>query len=267
MTKENKPETLSQWKERIRDGLKSLADESARRAGVTLRTSGTRPMHTEFLRKVVLVTDPIKITFEDMYGGNFTCTYDISKTLGGLCHKFQDMEVPTDSEITAFAKSENISHDEAMAKIASRYVEADTFSKLKAGRFLHEQLQPALEEMIRELLDDAFMQAIREYGFEIVEPAKTLEKVGRNHIKYRKRRSGFVPNPGRPPAWTKEEVLAKVSIALSKQKKKPTLRATAEAMNYGGLSGGASALGKLLKDYEIDWKRLKREWEEAKKRT
>lgn len=269
MSERKKHESLAQWKERARQFLSQMATELARRQGVNLEDIKIRKRSdSEFLKKVVLVTDPIKISFEDSFGGRFTCTYDISLTLSGLVKKIQEeAEDFTDSEVEGFARIENISIDEAMARIGLRYVEAEIFARLKAGQFLHRQLKPALEQFLEELLDDAFLQCFREYGYELDEPAKTLEQMGREHIKNRKKRSGLVRAPGHPPTWNKEELMTKVKDIISKQKEMPTLARTAKAMNYGGLRGGASALGKLLKRHSIDWKELRKEWRENIKRT
>lgn len=51
------------------------------------------------------------------YGGTFSCTYDLSRTLSGLRKGFQNLEV-SDGEIAAFAESQNIPFDEAMQRAA-----------------------------------------------------------------------------------------------------------------------------------------------------
>ena len=211
-------------------------------------------------KEVVFVFDPIKISFDDGEGGRFTCTYDIRGTLASLSKRFQEMEGVTEEEVKSYAITENISVDEAMARLAFRYIEAEMSSKAKAGRFLHEQLGPTLKEVIGELIDAAFLYGLKEYGFELLEPAKAFEQLGRKHIKGLKQRSGLVPKPGRPPAWTREEVIGRVTKAISKQKRAPTLRRTAALMNYGGLSGGEDALRKLLKKHKINWRELKENW-------
>lgn len=267
MSDRKKYKSLAQWKERARQYLHQVADEVARRQGVNPEEIKRRKRSdSEFLKRAVLVTDPVKVSLKDSFGGTFTCTYDIGQTLMGLSQGFQKMEA-ADSEIEEFAKTANITLDEAMARIAFRYVEAEIFSRLKAGRFLHEQLKPALEQMLGELLDDVYLHSIREYGYELDEPAKTLEKVGRAHIKHRKKRSGLVRAPGHPQTWAKEELLAKVNEIISTQREMPTLARIARAMNYGGLRGGASALGKLLKRHSIAWKELRSGWQKTRKRT
>jgi hypothetical protein len=92
--------------------------------GVHIETPISRRKDSAFLRKATLVFDPITVTLEDAYDGTFSCTYDISRTLSGLRKGFQNLEV-SDSEIAAFAESENIAFDEAMQRAASSYVEAE----------------------------------------------------------------------------------------------------------------------------------------------
>ena len=217
--------------------------------------------------KIVFAFDPISIRVEDIYGGTFHGTYEIGRALGALSEKFQKIKVFDDDEIADHARQKNISPDEATLGIALRHVEADISSKIKAGRFLHEQLQPAIKQMLAELLDEAYLKGVLEYGFELIEPGKTFEKLGREHIKNRKGRLGLVRSVGRPESWSRKELLEQLRNATLRHKEVPTLAAIAKAMNYGGLRGGANALGKLLKRHSIDWKKLKKEWEQTKKRT
>ncbi|HEV2864700.1 MAG TPA: hypothetical protein VGX48_27120 [Pyrinomonadaceae bacterium] len=257
--------TMAQWKEKAREVLRRWAAEMTNQGSSRVGEDGvlTRPKFKG--KEVVFVFDPIKTSFDDGYGGMFTCTYDIRRTLENLSKRFQEIDFATKDEIEAYASSENISLDEAMAKLALRHVEAEIFSKLKAGQFLHDQLRPTLVDVIGELLDAAFLYGIKEYGFKLVEPAKIFEKLGRKHIKGLKQRSGLVPKPGRPTTWTREEVVKIVSIAMSKQKTLPTLRRTAEVMNYGGLSGGGDALRKLLEKHKINWREMKETWKIKKR--
>lgn len=263
MQNSNKPETLAEWKEWARETLRRLG---ARRQDVGIDLSSESPKRSAFLQKVTLVTDPVRLTLQDHHGGTFACTYDISLTLSGLCKRFHEFEDFEDDEIETYMEAERISRDEAMAKLALRLVEAEIFAKLKAGRFLHEQLRPALEELLEELLDDAWLHAIREYGVELDDPAGTYEKIGRKHIKQRKKRSGLVRAPGHPKTWTREELLKSVNSAILEEKKSPTLRSVAKTMNYGGLSDGASALSKLLKRHSIEWKESRKLWTENQNR-
>ena len=254
---------LLQWKERARDFLSGMAE--ALYPDVPKAKKDQPPSRPRIAGKeVVFVFDPIKVTFDDGHGGVFTCTYDIRGTLASLSKRFQEMEDATEDEVAAYASSENISFDDAMAMVDFRYVEAEIFSRAKAGRFLHEQLGPALKEVIGELIDEAFLHGLREYGAELVEPARIFEEIGRKHIKRMKQRSGLVPKPGRPPTWTRQEVIKKVTAAMSKQQRLPALRRTAKIMNYGGLSGGEDALRKLLKKHKINWRELKDEWKKIK---
>ncbi len=264
MTKNRSELTLSQWKERAKNYLNVVMAEAMRRE--LLKGNAVKTTRRKYISrdKLKLVFDPVTCTVEDAYGGVLTCTYDIGRTLVGLSREFQKMEV-TEDEIVNYAKDDETEIDTAMAKFAFRH-EAEMFSRSKAGRFLHEQLQPALKELLVQLVDEAYLTGVREYGIELVQPAKTFEQIGRKHIAHIKRRSGLVPAPGRPPIRTKDDLLNEVRVIMSKQKQMSTLPRVAEAMNYGGLRGGGSALGKLLKHHGISWKQLKREWIEAKKR-
>jgi len=199
MTNQNRSKTLAQWKEKARETLSVFAAQAAWQIGIDIETPISRK-DSPFLRKATLVMDSITVTLEDIYGGTFSCTYDISRTLSSLRKEFQKMEV-SDSEIAAFAASENISLDEAMQRVAFRYVEAEIFAPLRAGRFLHTALSSALKQTLTELLDLAFLRAItHEYGYEVVDPGPTLEKHGRKHIQLMKQLSGIVAPPGRRPA-------------------------------------------------------------------
>lgn len=264
MQSQKQDASFAKWKERAWRILKKRMDEA-------IRLESSRNPRTDKISlgrdKITLVFDPISIRLEDIYGGVFQGTYDISRTLVALSEEFQKTKVFDDDEIAAYALQKNISIDEAMFGIALRHVEADIFSKVKAGRFLHEQLQPAIKELLGELLDEAYLKGVSEYGLEVAETTKTFERFGREHIKNRKSRSSLVRPVGRPESWSKEELLEQVRTATSSQKKMPTLAKVAEAMNYGGLSGGANALGKLLKRHSIDWKTLKNEWMHSQKRT
>ncbi len=203
MSNQNRSKTLGQRKEKARERLSAFTAEAARRMGVAIETPITRRRDSAFLRKATLVFDPITVTLEDAYGGTFSCTYDISRTLSGLRKAFQNLEV-SDSEIAAFAESENIPFDEAMQRAAFSYVEAEIFSTLGAGRFLHTELKSALKQTLSELLDVAFLRATREYGCEVVEPGPTLERHGRKHIQFMKQLTGIVPPPGRRSATADE---------------------------------------------------------------
>jgi hypothetical protein len=258
---------LAKWKERARETLRNFSSAVARKQGLTIDPAIMRRRDSPFLRNAVLVTDPINLTLQDSYSGTFTCTYDIGQTLSGMSRSIQKTEEDfTDAEVLEFAEMEKISIDEAMFRIALRYVEAEVFFRLKAGGFLHRELKPALEQMIKELIDDAYLQAAREYGIELVEASKTLERSGRDNIRLRKRRSGFVRNPGRPISQSTEELITKIQAAMLLQKGTPTLSGIAKTLNYGSFRGGASALGKLLKRHSIDWKKLRKDWIESQKR-
>jgi hypothetical protein len=203
MSNQNSSKTLARWKEKARESLSAFTTEAARRMGVHIETPITKRRDSPFLRNATLVFDPITVTLEDAYGGTFSCTYDISRTLLGLRKQFQKMEV-SDSEIAAFADSENIPLDEAMQRVAFRYVEAEIFATLGAGRFLHTELKSALKQTLSELLDLAFLRATREYGCEVVEPGPTIERHGRKHIQFMKQLTGIVPPPGRRTATPEE---------------------------------------------------------------
>jgi hypothetical protein len=256
--------TLAEWKQRAREVLQTWLEQGHSEPRYVSEAEKTSRRNAVW-RKYKTVLHPITLTVEDVYGGVLTCTYDISRTLVGLTKQFEKYEV-MDEDICEYAKEKGISIAEARARVALRYVEAEMFGRLKAARFLHDQLAPAVKHLLGELLDGALLQALHEYGIEIVEPAKMFEQAGRSHIKHIKQRSGLVRPPGRPRVWTKAEVLKRVNAAMSKQKEMPSLRSTAQLMNYGDLSGGESALGKLLKKHGVDWKELKREWKKAKKR-
>src|SRR5215467_3654286 len=113
MTNQNRSKTLAQWKERARESLSAFSAKAARQIAVNIESPITRRKDSRFLREATLVMDPITVTVEDVYGGTFSCTYDISHTLAGLRKEFQKLEV-SDSAIAAFANSEKLSLDEAM---------------------------------------------------------------------------------------------------------------------------------------------------------
>lgn len=255
--------SFAKLKEQARRILTKLMDEALR---LQVSRNPRRGKVSITRDKITLVFDPISVRLEDVYGGVFHGTYDIRRTLVALSEEFQKIRAFDDEEIAAYARQEGISLDEAMSGLAMRHVEGDIFSKIKAGRFLHEQLIPAIKQMLAELLDEAYLNGIREYGLEVAEASETFEKLGREHIKTRKLRSGLVHPAGRPESWSREELLVRIRTELSKQDKIPNLGKIAGAMNYGGLSGGASALGKLLKRHSIDWKTLKQEWRQTQKR-
>jgi hypothetical protein len=268
MADPDKRRTLAQWKTHAKTVLENMSTAVAQRHGGDLeKLKGMKRSDSAFLNKAILVWDPIQLTLNDVYGGKLTCTYDISETLAGLSKEFSKQEHFTDSDVEEFARAQEIQIDEAMSRVAFRYVEAEIFSRLKAGKYLHEQLQAALKQMLVELVDEAFLKGIAEYGVEVVQPSKTLERLWREQLAHRKKRSGLVPRPGHPPEWSRDEVLAKVKAALLRQRQPPNLARLASAMNYGGLRGGASALGKLLKRHSIEWKKLKRDWKAQQKRT
>ena len=198
MTNQTRSKTLAQWKEKARESLSAFTAKAARQIGVDIETP-IRRNDSPFLSKATLVMDPITVTLEDIYGGTLSCTYDISRTLSGLRKESQKMEI-SDSEIAAFAASENISLDEAMQRVAFRYVELEIFATLRAGRFLHTELSSALKQTLSELLDLAFLRGMHEYGYEVVDPGPTLEKHSRKHIQLMKQLSGIVALPGRRPA-------------------------------------------------------------------
>ncbi len=202
MTNQNRLKTLAQWKEKARESLSAFTAKAARQIGVHIQIP-TKRQDSRFLREATLVMDPITVTLEDAYGGIFSCTYDISRTLAGLRNEFQKMEV-SDSAIAAFANTEKIPLDEAMQRVAFRYVEAEIFATLRAGRFLHTELNSALKQTLSQLLDIAFLRATREYGCEVVEPGPTLEKHGRKHIQFMKQLTGLVSPRGRRRATASE---------------------------------------------------------------
>jgi hypothetical protein len=210
MRNQKRSKTLAQWKEKARESLAAFSTNAARQ----IERPITRRRDSQFLRNATLVMDPITLTVEDAHGGTFSCTYDIGRTLSGLRNEFQTMEV-SDSEIAEFAASENIPRDEATQRVAFRYVEAEIFATLRAGRFLHTELKSALEQMLSELIDLAFLRATGEYGCEVVEPGPTLEKHGRKHIQLMKQLSGIVAPPGRRPA-TADEVEKHLRIQKTK---------------------------------------------------
>ncbi len=261
MTQEKPAKTLAEWKEDVRNTLGWFYQrhDPARieaRNGEPIKVELTEEMYADLKKRglrtkdgrhlrITTVFDPVVVELEDRYGGKLTCKYEISRTLHGFRKYLQQLETYSDDEIADFAEREGIAVDKAMAMIATRYVEAETFAVLKVGRLIHKELKSVLQESIDMLIDVGFLKiSAEEYGLEVVDPEKTLKELANVHlVKPFKRRSGVVRRGARK--GSKQVVMPMSKLQFYKelqsfvssyehtQGKRPTAPEAARALGFG----------------------------------
>ena len=139
------------------------------------------------------------------------------------------------------------------------------------GRFLHDQLEPALKMMLDDLVEDASLYGFSQYGGKLVDP-KVVDRMSRSYIQLRKKRTnmvGGVGKRGKAPISVEdvvrfmEEVLTKMK-ELEEAGSRITPNAVARKVIGIRHSNPLKAFKDKLKKYDITFDDLKNEHQRIK---
>lgn len=222
--------------------------------------------------KLKTVFHAIEETVEDKYGGVLTCSYRMKDTVDGLYTVIlANHPDATVNEIQEYADERNISYEEAKKIIALIIAEKEYWIRIAMARFLHEQLEPTLKIMLADLVTDAGMFGVSQYGTKLVNP-KDVDRMSKDYIQLRKKRTNMVEGVGkrgkeRVPV---EEVINFIELVVTKMKelegasRKITPNAVARKVIGNNHSNPLKAFKDKLKKYDITFDDLKNEYQRAK---
>lgn len=224
-------------------------------------------------RKVKLkaVFHAIEESFQDIHGGVFTCTYHVRDTIEGLFKWILD-KYPhaTVDEIQDVADELNISFDEAKRTIAFGIAEREIMIRVKMGRFLHDQLKPALEMMVTDLVTDAGLYGLSHYDIKLSNP-KDFDRMSKDYTKLRKKRTNVIEGVGKRGKATVsvEEAVEFMESVFTKMRElehaeqKITPNAVARKVISHNHSNPLKAFKDKLKKYNLTFDNLKNEHQRA----
>lgn len=222
--------------------------------------------------KLRTVFHAIEETVEDIYGGVLKCSYHMKDTVDGL-YKWILTQYPhtTVEEIQSYADEKNIPYEEAKKTIALIIAEKEFWIRIAMARFLHEQLEPTLKLMLDDLVTDASMFGVSQYGTKLDDP-KVINRMSNSYIQLRKKRSNIVEGVGkrgkeRVPV---DEVLKFMEIVIIKMReleeagRKITPNAVARKVIGYNHSNPLKVFKGKLKKYELTFDDLINEYQRAK---
>jgi hypothetical protein len=154
-------------------------------------------LHGKKVIKMKTVFHSVEENIEDTYGGVFKCTYNIRNTVAGLHEWILDKyPAATVSEIETFANERELTFEEAKKMLALSIAEAEFWLRIKMAKFLHEQLKPALEITISDLIEDVGLYGLSEYGCKLSN-SREFDKATRGYIRLRKQRTNTIEGVGK----------------------------------------------------------------------
>src|ERR1041385_4029487 len=222
--------------------------------------------------KLITVFHAIEETVEDIYGGVLKCSYHMKDTVDGL-YKWILTQYPhaTVEEIQSYADERNISYEEAKKTIAIIIAEKEYWIRIEMARFLHEQLEPTLQIILADLVTDASMFGVSQYGTKLVDP-KDINRMCKGYIQLRKKRSNMVEGVGkrgkeRVPV---DEVLQFMEMVFTKMSeleeagRKITPNAVARKVTGHNHSNPLKAFKDKLNKYALTFDDLKNEYQRVK---
>jgi hypothetical protein len=222
--------------------------------------------------KLRTVFHAIEETVKDVYGGVLKCSYHMRDTVDGL-NEWMLTQYPhtTVEEIQSYADEKNIPYEEAKKRIALIIAEKEFRIRIEMARFLHEQLEPTLKIILADLVTDASMFGISQYGTKLANP-KDINRMSKDYIKLRKRRSNMVEGVGkrgkeRVPV---DEVLKFMEIVFTKMReleeadRKITPNAVARKIIGYNHSNPLKAFKGKLNKYDLTFGDLRGEYQRAK---
>lgn len=214
----------------------------------------------------------IEENLEDGYGGVLKCTYHVRDTIDGLFKWILD-KYPraTVDEIQDIADEQGTSFEEAKRSVAFAIAEREIWIRVKMGRFLHDQLEPALKMMLTDLVEDAGLYGFSQYGSKFVNP-KDVDRMCRGYIQLRKKRTNMVEGVGKrgKAPIPVEDVIRFMEIVFTKMREleeagsKITPNAVARKVIGIRHSNPLKAFKDKLKKYDITFDDLKNEHQRIK---
>ena len=228
---------------------------------------GTRVRGKDSL-EIKTVFHAVEVKIEDGYGGILSCTYNVRNTIEGLYKWVLDKypEVTID-ELQEYADEQQISFDEAKKKMAFIIAEKEYWIRLKMARFLHEQLEPAMKIMLSDLVDDAGLYGLSEYGDKL-DSAKDFDRAVKPYLQLRKKRINVIRRVGErgkallsavEVSAFKEKVLASMA-ELERAGKKLNPHAVARKVITDSHSNPLKAFKDKLKKCGYTFEELKQEY-------
>ncbi len=149
--------------------------------------------------------------------------------------------------------------------IAEKFI----FARIEMAKFLHTELEPTLEIILGNLIDDAFLFGSRELG-QLVDGTRQFERTLKPYLNYRKQRTKIVRNTGRPKDAKEElhfedgEMLRKkVLSAMQKVGVKGKIVKRDVLLNlsaFGNSSNGYQKLDRELRKYGFNYNEILEEY-------
>jgi hypothetical protein len=217
--------------------------------------------------KIKTVFHSVEESLEDRHGGIFKCSYNIRKTVAELYERvIANYPHATVYDIQSIADERKISFDEAKKSLAFSIAEAEFWIRIKIARFIHEQLKPTMDVVLNDLLEDAFLYGLSEYGYKLANP-KQFEKIAKGYIQFRKKRTNLISGVGKrgKSSVSTEEISEFINKSLAKMQeldgagKKITPNAVARKIIGINHSNPLKAFKDKLQKYGFTFEDLKEE--------
>jgi hypothetical protein len=287
MTDERSPlteEELNEARKQFNSFLRMTAAAGKKRASATdTSTSSSESRNNDYHMEVTLtdgrevklktIFHAIEVSIEDKRGGVFKCSYHMRNTVDSLYEWILDKHPDvTVDEIQRMADEEKKSFAEMKKLLAFSIAESEFWIRMKMARFMHEQLQPTLEMVLADLVEDTALYGMSEYGYKLTNP-KDLEKDAKAYISLRKKRSNIIEGIGKRKKAlisTEEisEFIEKVFASmqeLDSAGKKITSHAVARKVIGANHSNPLKAFKDKLKKYGFVFEDMKEDYAKSKK--
>lgn len=287
MTNERSPlseEEINEARRQFHSFLQMMAVAGKKRASATdTSTSSSESRNNDYYMKVTLkngretklktIFHAIEVSIEDKHGGVFKCSYHMKNTVDSLYKWILDKHPDaTVDEIQRMADEEKKSFTEMKKLLAFSIAESEFWIRMKMARFMHEQLQPTLEMVLADLVEDTALYGMSEYGYKLTNP-KDLEKDAKAYISLRKKRSNVIEGIGKRKKAlisTEEisEFIEKVFASmqeLDSAGKKITSHAVARKVIGANHSNPLKAFKDKLKKYGFVFEDMKEDYAKSKK--
>ncbi len=210
--------------------------------------------------KIKTAVHAIEGEIEDVHGGKLSYSYAANKTSGGLLNLYREnFPSVSKTDIEFYASATGKEFATAKKDAALNIARKCMIARLEMARFLHEQLEPTLQIVLNDLINDAFLFGSRALG-QLVDGAKQMERINKPYLNHRKERIKNIRNAGRQKG--EKETIYPQDCELFKNKilsAMRTISATGKIqkgkiadhlwsdIRYGKISGGHQKLARELK--------------------
>ncbi len=225
--------------------------------------------------KVKTAFHAIEGEIEDVRGGKLSYSYAPGKALDSLLNLYREnFPSVSKSDIEFYASATGKEFATAKKDAALNIARKCMIARLEMARFLHEQLEPTLQIVLNDLINDAFLFGSRDLG-QFVDGAKQMERVNKPYLNHRKKRIKNIKNAGRQKG--EKETIYPQDCELFKKKVLYAMQKVAAEgkiqkgkiadeiwrdIRFGRKTGGHQKLARELEKHGLDYDEILEEFYE-----